>query len=182
MPFRETFSRLTNAPEARAETTLEAVVVINGLKMGRVQGLRKSLQAGPRPVDELGSDISVEIVPGIKKYNGSLQSITIRYGDLVKRLASMAGGVIDTNSKAATLSNMPEFDIAILRRGTPTFGSPQLYAPTGGSQDLVGSGGVVSVLVGCVIATAEQTYGVQDALVMESCTFQYIDEVFPTRQ
>ena len=180
MPFRTTYSRLTNAPEARAETTLEAVVVINGLKMGRVQGLRKSGQAGPRNVDELGSDRSVEFVPGIKRFNGSLQSITIRYGDLVKRLASMAGGVIDADSKAATLSNCPEFDIAILRRGTPEYTNPTLYAETGGYQDLVATGGVVSVLQGCIIASFEQGFNVQDAIIMESATFQYIDELFPS--
>ena len=111
MAFRQTYSRLDNASEAQAVSSLEMVIVVGGQRVGRCQGLRYSGQAAPRPVTEVGSDRRVEFVPGVKAFQGTLQSIAIKYGPLAKRIASMAGGLIDADSYAATLSNMPEFDI-----------------------------------------------------------------------
>lgn len=177
MAFRQTYSRVDNSPESQAESSLEAVVVINSIRVGRVQGLRRSGQAQPRPVQEMGSDRVIEFVPGIKTFQGTLQSITITYGDLIKRLSAMVGGQIDSNSKAATITNFPEFDIALMRRGLPSYGSPSQYAAPGGSQDLAGTGKLITTLVGCVIETFEQSFNANESLIMESVSFRYIDEV-----
>lgn len=177
MAFRTTYSRIENSEESRAVSTNEAIVTINGLKVGRCQGLRTSLQANSRPIQEMGSDRNVEFVPGIKRFQGTLQSITIQYGNLVQRLASMAGGSIDPDSIAAIISNMPEFDISIVQRGAPSFTAPQLYSPPGGFQDLAGAGQVIKTLIGCVISSAEQPFNVNEPLIMESVSFEYIDEV-----
>lgn len=177
MAYRQTYSRIENSAEAQAESTLEAVVVINGQRMGRVQGLRRSGQAAPRPVQEMGSDRVIEHVPGIKVFQGTLQSITIVYGDLVRRLASVAGGQIDANSKAATLSNMPDFNIALMRRGAPDYSSPELYAGASGEQNLAGTGKLITTLIGVVIESFEQGLSVNETLIMESVSFRYIDEV-----
>jgi hypothetical protein len=177
MSYRTTYSRVDNAPESRAESTLEMVLKMNGVPMGRIQGLRRSGQAAPRPVQELGSDRNVEFVSGIKNFQGTLQSITIVYGDLVKRLVSLSGGVIDETSKSAMLSNMPEFDISVMRRGTPNYGSPTLYAPSGSAQTLAGGGTVLTTIIGCVIDTFEQGINVNETLIMESVSIRYIDEM-----
>jgi hypothetical protein len=178
MGFRKTYSRAENSSQARAESSLEAAILINGKRMGRIQGVRGGVQAGNRPVLEIGSDRTVEIVPGIKAYQGSAQSITIMYGDLVKRLASIAGGRIDAASKAAILTNMPDFDIVIMRRGSPGYNQPQLYSGASPSQQLSGTGGIVRTFLGCSITSADVTYGVQDPLLMESVAFMYVDEAY----
>jgi hypothetical protein len=177
MTFRVSYSRLDNDPASQALSSLEIVLRINNIPVGRAQGLRRSGQAAPRPVNEMGSDRVVEFVPGIKTFQGTLQSITLKYGDLMKRLASAAGGEIDAQSKAATLSNMPEFDISVLDRGNPNFTSPSLYAPAGSGQNLAGTGKLIVTLIGCVVESFEQSFNVNEALVMESVSFRYIDEV-----
>lgn len=177
MAFRQTYSRLDNAPESQAVSSLEIVAVINNLRIGRLQGLRYSGQAGPRPVTEIGTDRTVEFVPGLKSYQGTVQSITIKYGDLVKRLVSMAGGIIDPDSHAAMLSNMPEFDIQILDRGNPNYQSPLLYAPSSDTQNLAGSGKLIKTLMGCVIETFDQSFNSNEALVMESVSLKFVDIV-----
>jgi hypothetical protein len=178
MAYRTTFSRFDNTDFAKAETSLEAIVTINNLKMGRIQGLRRSLQAQTKPVTETGSDRAVEYLTGIKMYQGTLQSITIRYGDLVRRLASASGGIIDNDSKAATISNMPEFDIMTFRRKSPTYGGAELYNLGGGAQDLAGGGRPMYTLLGCIIDNFESAINVNDVLIMESVSIKYIDEVF----
>lgn len=175
--FRRSYSRITNEPESQAVSSLEMVVVINNQRVGRVQGLRYSGQAQPRPVTEVGTDRTVEFVPGIKNFQGSIQSMTIQYGDIVKRLASMSGAVIDPDSYAATLSNFPEFDIQIFNRGNPDFASPELYAPTGSSQELAGAGRLDRTLIGCVIETFDSNLNANEALIMESVSFKFIDIV-----
>jgi hypothetical protein len=178
MVFRQTYSHIDNTDFAKAESTLEAVLVINNLRMGRVQGIRRSMQAQPRPVTEMGTDRGVEYVPGIKMFQGSLQTVTIRYGNLVRRLASMSGGLIDGDSKAATISNMPEFDIVVVRRKVPQFGAPEMYNVGSTQQDLAGGGKPILTLVGCVIENFEQALNVNDSLIMESVSIKYIDENF----
>lgn len=176
--FRHTYSRIENSAASRAESSLEAVLFIGGFPMGRIQGLRHSIQSGNRPVVELGSDRAVEIVPGIKMGQGSAQSITVRYGDLVRRIASVAGGRIDATSRAATLSNMPEFDIVVMRRGAPGYFTPEKYAPSRPPErPLAGQGGLVTALIGCSITSAEKTISSQEAVVMEAVSFMYIDEL-----
>lgn len=177
MAFRQTYSRIENSEQSRVESTLEAVITINGQRMGRAQGVRSSGQANARPVQELGSDRNIEFVSGIKRFQGTIQSMTIVYGDLVRRLASMGGGTIDPDSKAATITNMPEFDVAIIRRGVPSYSNPQLYAAPGSYQDLAGQGQVIKTLIGCVIESFEQGFNVNESLIMESVSIQYIDEV-----
>lgn len=177
MAFRPTMSRLINDEQSVVESSLEAVVTINGFPVGRATGVRGSIQTGARAVNELGSDRGVEIIQGIKGYQGTLQSVTIRYGDTVKRLASMAGGKIDAMSKAATLSNMPPFDLVISRRGTPGFNTPQLYADPEASQKLSGTGDVIKTFMNCVISSAEQNFNSDQAMIMESVQFIYLDEV-----
>lgn len=177
MAFRTTYSRLDNAPEAQAVSSLEIVLRINNIPIGRAQGLRRSGQAAPRPVNELGTDRVVEYVPGVKTFQGSLQSLTLKYGSLVKRLASATGTPIDPDSMAATLSNFPEFDITVLDRGNPDYTSPQLYAPAQDAGNLAGSGKMLITLIGCVIESFDQNFSNSEALVMESVSFKYIDEV-----
>ena len=177
MVFRSTFSRFDNTDYAKVETSLEAILTINNLKMGRVQGLRRSGQAQPKPALEMGSDRAVELVPGIKLYQGTIQTIAIRYGDLVRRLASMSGGLIDGDSKAATISNMPEFNIVVMRRKVPSFGGPELYNLGSAQQDLAGGGRPMFTLLGCIIDNFEQALNVNDTLIMESCSIRYIDEM-----
>ena len=177
MAFRTTFSRVENSPQARAEFSMDIAVVINGFRLGRIQGLSMSGQASPRPATELGSDRAVEYVPGIKMYSGRLQSMTLRYGDLIKRLASVSGGYIDANSIAATLTNFPEFDIVIARRGSAGNPAPSLYAPAQQSLDLAGGGGMIKTLIGCVIESFDQNITAQETLIMENVSFRFIDEV-----
>ncbi len=177
MAFRTTYSRLDNSPESQALSSLEIVLKINNIPIGRAQGLRRSGQAAPRPVNEMGSDRVVEFCPGIKTYSGSLQSLTLKYGDLIKRLGSAAGAALDSQSKAASLSNFPEFDISVLDRGNPDYQSPQLYAPSSSTASLAGSGKLIVTLIGCVIESFEQSFNVNEALVMESINFKYIDEL-----
>ncbi|MCD8487890.1 MAG: hypothetical protein LRZ84_14430 [Desertifilum sp.] len=181
MPFRQTYSRLGNDPQSRAVSSLEMVIAINGLAVGRCQGLRRSGQANPRPVTEIGSDRVVEYAPGVKMYSGSLQSIVVRYGDLIQRIASATGAAIDPDSKATTLSNFPEFDIVITSRGDGTFASPELFAQPGESKSLAGQGGMVTTLMGCCIDTFESSTSSQDVLQMESVNFRYIDEITGTQ-
>jgi hypothetical protein len=153
------------------------LVVINGMRVGRLQGLRYSAQGSPRPVTEVGTDRNVEFVPGIKQFQGSIQTIMLRYGPIIKRLASMSGAVIDPDSVAATLSNFPEFNIEVYDRGNPDYNSPALYAPTGNSQDLTGSGKLAETLIGCVIETFDKNLNANEALIMESVSFKFIDVV-----
>ena len=175
MSFRQTYSRFDNDPLSQAESSLEMVIMINNLRMGRIQGLRYSGNAAPRPVTEIGTDRRVEFVPGIKTYQGSIQAITITYGDLLKRISSVTGTPVDPASKAATLSNFPEFDIVITRRGLPSYNNPALYAPPQSEQPLAGSGGMSKTLVGCVITSFEGSINVNEALLMESVSFEFID-------
>jgi hypothetical protein len=177
MTFRKTYSRLDNNAEAQAVSSLELAVMINNLRVGRLQGLRYSLQAGPRDVIEIGTDRVVEYVPGIKRYSGTIQSLTIKYGPIISRLSSMAGGTVDAESLAATISNMPEFDIQIVDRGNPDLQSPALYAPAQDTQSLAGGGKLLMTLMGCVIETSEQGINANDALVMESIGFKFVDVV-----
>jgi hypothetical protein len=175
MPFRLQYSRIENSEEAAVESTLEAAVVINGIRVGRVQGLRHSGQANIRPVQEIGTDRVIEFVPGIKNYQGSLQSITIQYGDLVKRLASLTGAPIDSQSYATMLTNFPEFDIAVMRRGAVSYQSPDLYATIAGTENLAGQGTLIKVLQGCAIESFEQSFNANESLIMESVSFRFID-------
>lgn len=177
MVFRQTYSRIDNSPEAASESSLEMVIIIAGQRMGRAQGLRRTGRTNIRPVNELGSDRPVELMQGIKAFQGTLQSVSIKYGDLSRRLASLSGGVIDPDSKAATLTNMPEFNIQVMRRGLPQYATPQLYAAPGSSQQLAGTGKLVTTLIGCAIESFEVAYNVNDVVIMESVSLQYIDEI-----
>ncbi len=175
MAFRKTYSNVDNAPQARAESGLEAVVIINGIKLGRIQGLRWNYNSGIAPVTEIGTDHPVEFVPGMKAYQGTMQSITLRYGNLVQRIASAIGTPIDPDSMSAILSNFPEFDIHIMSRGQAQLNTPQAYAPASPPQALAGAGNVMGVLKGVAIASAEQGINAGQALLMESVSFQAID-------
>jgi len=177
MTFRKTYSRLDNNPEAQAVSSMELAVMVNNLPVGRVQSVRWSLQASPRDVTEIGSDRVVEYVPGIKRYSGSIQSLTIKYGPLISRLSSMAGGTVDAESLAKTLSDMPEFDIQVIDRGNPDLTSPSLYAPSQDTGNLAGTGNLLYTLMGCVIESAEQGINASDALVMESASIKFVDIV-----
>ncbi|MBT9160463.1 MAG: hypothetical protein DDT26_01749 [Dehalococcoidia bacterium] len=178
MPFRRTYSAYQNEDQARAEASVLIIPTINNLRLGRAQGLRRSNSTGARPVSELGTPHDVEIVPGKQSYNGSLQSITIRYGDLTKRLASMAGGKIEKASKAHTIHHMPEFDLEIIRAAPPTYNNPELFADFSERQDLTGKGGLLTRLFGCCIVNYEQSFSINDALVMESVSFIYVNEEY----
>ncbi|MEO0376205.1 MAG: hypothetical protein AAF329_16600 [Cyanobacteria bacterium P01_A01_bin.17] len=177
MAFRQTYSRVENSAQTRIEHSLDMAVIINGFRVGRLQGISASAQASPRPVTELGSDRAVEHVPGIKMYQARIQSMTLRYGDLPKRLASLAGGVVDQRSQASTLTNMPEFDIGIYRRGSAGSPAPQLYAPAQQPANLAGSGGLIKMFIGCIIDTFEQSITAQEATIMENVSIRFIDVV-----
>lgn len=176
--FRATYSRVENAPEARAEFALDMALVINGFRFGRIQGLSHSMQASTRPATEIGSDRAVEIVPGIKMYTGRIQSMVLQYGNLVKRLASVTGAVIDQTSEAATLTNFPDFDIVIARRGSAGQPAPTRYAGSQGPLDLAGTGGVVSVLLGCAIDGYEKSINASETLIMESVQIKFCDMMY----
>lgn len=175
MAFREMFSRIDNDSQAQATSSLEMVIAIGGQRLGRCQGLRYNYRGNPRPVTELGSDRTVEFLPGLKNFQGSLQMILVKYGPAIKRLGSMAGAVNDPDSLAATLTNFPEFNIEIYDRGNPDFNSPQLYAPVGSTQQLAGAGQLVQVLMGCVIESGDFNLNASETMVMESVSFQFID-------
>lgn len=177
MAYRSTFSRFDNTDFAKAESSLEAIMTINNLKVARVQGIRRSMQAQTKPVVEQGSDRAVEYLTGIKMFQGSIQVVAIRYGDLVRRLASVAGGLSDADSKAATISNMPEFDIVTFRRKSPTYGGAELYNLGSSTQDLAGAGRPMYTLSGCIIDNFESAINVNDVLIMESVSIKYIDEI-----
>lgn len=177
MAFRTTYSRVSNEPAFRLESSLDMAIVIAGQRVGRIQGFSSSGQPSPRPAIEIGSDRVVEFIQGIKMYQGRIQSMTLRYGDLVKRLASLSGGVIDGRSQAATLTNMPEFDIALFRRGNAGEPAPQLLAPNSASQDLSGSGGLVKMFIGCVIDSFDQAINAQDSMIMENVSVKYVDVI-----
>lgn len=179
MAYRTTYSRVENSPQARAENSLDIAVIINGFRMGRIQSLSLSGQASPRPATELGSDRAIEYVPGIKMFSARCQSMTLRYGDLIKRLASLSGAYIDQDSIAATLTNFPEFDIVIARRGSAGEPAPSRYAPSLPTQDLSGSGGAIKILQGCVIETFDQNFQSQETLIMENVSIKYIDQTTP---
>jgi hypothetical protein len=87
-----TNSRLINDEQSQVSSSVEAAITINGFPVGRAQGIRGSMQGGVRPVNEIGSDGAVQLLPGIKAYQGTIQAVAIKYGSLIKRLASMAGG------------------------------------------------------------------------------------------
>lgn len=176
MAFRRTYSRVENNVQARAEFSLDIAIIVNGLRMGRIQSLSISTQTQARPAIEIGSDRAVEFVPGIKQYQGRISSMLLRYGDLAKRLASAAGGSIDRTSRAATLTNMPEFDIVIARRGAAVGGIPQLYNIGGGPQALAGGGGVLGTIYGCVLMSYETNITAQDTLIMENVSFSAVDQ------
>ena len=175
--FRQTYSRVENSEQARADFSLDMALIINGFRFGRVQGVSWSMQASPRRVNELGSDRAVEIVPGIKQYQGRIQSMVLQYGSLVKRLASVVGAVVDSTSEAATLTNFPDFDIVIARRGTAGQPAPTLNAPAQGPLDLAGTGGVIMTLQGCALESYERSINAQETLIMESCSIQFVDLV-----
>jgi hypothetical protein len=177
MAFRQTYSRVENSEQARADFSLDMALIINGFRFGRVQGISHSMQASPRRVTELGSDRAVEIVPGIKQYQGRIQSLALQYGALPKRLASVIGAVIDASSEAATLTNFPEFDIVIARRGSAGQPAPTLNAPAQGPLDLAGTGGVIMTMIGCAIESYERSINANETLIMESCSIQFIDLV-----
>ena len=176
MAFRQLFSSVDASRNAAAESSLEAVVIIGEQIVGRVQGLRRNGRTNNRPVQEIGTDRVIEFVAGIKNFQGTLQTIAIQYGDLVKRLASFTGTQIDPRSKAAMLTNFPEFEISVFRRGVPNYGSPTLYADTGTAQNLVGTGELVFTQYGCSIDSFESAMNVNDSLIMESVSYSYIDE------
>lgn len=176
MAFTQTYSRVENSVLARAEFSLDIALVINGLRLGRIQSLSISCQTQARPAIEIGSDRAVEFVPGIKQYQGRISSMMLKYGDMVKRFASVSGGVIDATSRAATFSSMPEFDIVIARRGSPGFATPQLYAPAQGPQDNSGGGGVIGTIYGCVINSWEANITAQETLIMENVSFSAVDQ------
>jgi hypothetical protein len=176
LAFRNTYSRVENSVFARAEFSLDIALVINGLRLGRIQSISISAQTQARPAIEIGSDRAVEFVPGIKQYQGRISSMMLKYGDLMKRLASVSGGIIDRTSRAATITNMPEFDIVIARRGSAGVGVPQLYAPAQGPADLSGGGGIIGTIFGCVINSYESNFTAQDTLIMENVSFSAIDQ------
>jgi hypothetical protein len=176
MAFRVQYSRVENSVLARAEFSLDIALVINGLRLGRIQSLSISAQTQARPVIEIGSDRAIEFVPGVKQYQGRISSMLVKYGDLMKRVASVSGGIIDRTSRAATITNMPEFDIVIARRGSPGTGVPQLYAPTQGPADLAGGGGIIGTIYGCVINSWECNFTAQDTLIMENVSFSAVDQ------
>lgn len=177
MAFRQTYSRVENSDQSRADFALDMALIINGFRFGRVQGVNWSMQASPRRAIELGSDRTVEIVPGIKQYQGRVQSMVLQYGSLIKRLAAVTGAVIDVTSEAATLTNFPDFDIVIARRGTAGQPAPTLNAPPQGPLDLAGTGGVIMTLLGCAIESYERSINAQETLIMESCSIQFCDLV-----
>jgi hypothetical protein len=175
MVFRKTYSTVDNNPNARAELSLEMVIMINNIPQGRIQGLRTNYNTGVGTVDEIGTDHAVEFTPGKKTYQGTIQSLIVKYGSLMQRIASAAGSPIDANSLSATISNLPEFDIHIMRRGQAQLGTPQPYAPASASQKLAGAGKPLYILQGCVIASGEFSINANQALMMESVSFQFID-------
>lgn len=176
MAFRQTYSRVENSAQSRAQFSLDIAIVINGLRLGRIQSLSLSVQTQARPAIEIGSDRAVEIVPGIKQYQGRISSMMLMYGDLIKRFASTSGGIIDSTSRAATITNLPEFDIMLSRRGSAGTGVPQLYATPQGPQDLSGGGGIVGVIYGVAINSYEMNITAQDTLVMENVSFTAVDQ------
>ncbi|MBT9316293.1 hypothetical protein [Leptothoe spongobia] len=177
MAFRQTYSRVENSAQTRIEHSLDMAIIINGFRMGRIQGFSASGQASPRPVTEIGSDRAVEHVPGIKMFQARIQSMSLRYGTLPKRLASVAGGVIDQRSLSSTLTNMPEFDIGVFRRGSAGAPAPQLYAPAQQPANLSGTGGLVELYQGCIIDTFERSISAQEATIMENVSIRYIDVI-----
>ena len=177
MPFRRTYSHAENNPQSRAESAILTQIVINGFALGRIQGVQSSGQAANQPITEIGSDRAVEIVPGVKMYNGSFSSATIRYGDMVKRLASVAGTLLSASSKAEMLSNFPEFDIQFVRQSNPNYPDPNLYNDLQDTDNRSGAGGVIKTLVGCAITNFSQSFQSQQALIMEQVSFQYLDEI-----
>lgn len=177
MAFRQTYSRVENSDQARAEFSLDMALIINGFRFGRIQGLSTSMQGNIRPVQELGSDRAVEMVPGIKQYQGRIQSIMLQYGSLIKRLASVAGAVIDGTSEAATLTNFPEFDIVIARRGSAGQPAPTLYQQSQGPLDLAGTGDVIATCLGCAIESYERSLNAQETLIMENVSIRFCDMV-----
>lgn len=177
MVFRKTYSTVDNNANARAELSQEMVIMIGNIPQGRIQGLRWNFNTGVGTVDEIGTDHVVEFVPGKKSYQGTMQSVIVKYGSLIQRIASSAGAPIDGSSMSATLLNLPEFDIHIMRRGQAQLGTPQAYAPTSPSQKLAGAGKAMYILQGCVIASGEASINANQALMMESVSFQFIDMV-----
>ena len=177
MAFRQTYSRVENSAQSRIEHSLDMAIIINNFRVGRIQGFSASGQSSPRPVIELGSDRVVEFVPGIKMFQARIQSMSLRYGSMPKRLASLAGGVIDQRSLAATMTNMPEFDIGVFRRGNAGAPAPQRYAPPRQSVDLAGSGGLVELYRGCIIDTFERSMSAQESAIMENVSIRYVDVV-----
>lgn len=175
MAFRTTYSRVDNSPEAQATSSLEMVISIGKQRLGRCQGLRYNYRGNPRPLNEIGSDRTVEFLPGLKNFSGSLQLVLIQYGPALKRLAALTGTEIDPNSLAATLTNFPEFEIELYDRGNPNYRSPELYAPVGSTQDLAGGGRLVQVLMGCVIESGDFNLNASETMVMESVSFQFVD-------
>lgn len=178
MPFRRSYSATENQPQSRAESAVLTQIVINGFALGRIQGVQGAGQAANQPMTELGTDRAVEFVPGIKMYNGSFSSATIRYGDMVKRLAAVAGTLLKASSKAAILSNFPEFDIQVVRAGNPSYPEPALYSELTDGANLSGGGDVIKTYVGCSITNFSQSLQSQQAMIMEQVSFQYIDEIY----
>lgn len=177
MAFRQTYSRVENSVLARAEFSLDIALVINGLRLGRIQSLSISCQTQARPAIEIGSDRAVEFVPGIKQYQGRISSMMIKYGDMAKRIASVSGGIINLASRAETITNLPEFNIVILRRGTPGYADPELYAPPSGPYpNNIGSGGIIGTIYGCVLNSWEANITAQETLIMENVSFSAIDQ------
>ena len=180
MPFRDPYSKVENQSRSRAESSVLTQIVINGFPLGRIQGLQGAGQAANQPMTELGTDRAVEFVPGIKIYNGSFSSATIRYGDMVKRLAAVTGTKLTASSKASILSDFPEFDIQVVRAGNPTYPDPALYPLLDGNTvNLSGAGDVIKEYIGCSITNFSQSFQSQQAMIMEQVSFQYIDEIYP---
>lgn len=177
MPFRTKYSTVDSKPESSAVLSQEMVIMINNIPQGRIQGLRWNFNTGVSGVDEIGTDHTVEFVPGKKSYQGTIQSVIVEYGSLVQRIASASGSPIDGTSFSATLLNLPEFDIHVMRRGQAQLNAPQAYAPTSPTQRLAGAGKPLYVLQGCVIASGEASINANQALLMESVSFQFIDLV-----
>jgi len=184
MAFRTTFSRFDNSADTRAVSSLEIVLAINGVRVARCQGVTHNGRTNNRPVQELGTDRVVEFVPGIKNFSGTIRSITIQYGDITQRLASAAGTPIDAMSRAAMLSNFPDFSIEVYKRGSVDFSnsSPTAFATPDSSQDLAGRGALMQQFVGCSLTNYDQQYNVNDALIMESVSFEFVDLAIAAQQ
>ncbi|NER79651.1 MAG: hypothetical protein F6K42_08725, partial [Leptolyngbya sp. SIO1D8] len=78
-------------------------------------------------------------------------------------------------SEAATLTNFPDFDIVVARRGSAGQPAPSRYAGSQGPLDLAGTGGIVKVFIGCAIDGYESSINANETLIMESVQIKFCD-------